>query len=103
MDGATRMASRLARSPFPPIGDYGFLSDCESVALVAPSGNVEWLCLPRVDSPSVFGAILARVVSEPDRPEGLFATLVDRFAAVGGIELEAPRRSTPARVADLSG
>ena len=48
-------------------------------------------------------AILARVVSEPDRPEGLFATLVDRFAAVGGIELEAPRRSTPARGADLSG
>jgi alpha,alpha-trehalase len=50
----------LARSPFPPIGEYGFLSDCESVALVAPSGNVEWLCLPRVDSPSVFGAMLDR-------------------------------------------
>jgi len=47
-------------SPFPPIADYGFLSDCESVALVAPSGTVEWLCLPRIDSPSVFGAILDR-------------------------------------------
>jgi alpha,alpha-trehalase len=45
---------------FPPIADYGFLSDCEVTALVAPSGNVEWLCLPRIDSPSVFGAILDR-------------------------------------------
>src|SRR3954464_13720871 len=48
------------RSAFPPIADYGFLSDCETTALVAPSGNVEWLCLPRMDSPSVFGAILHR-------------------------------------------
>jgi GH15 family glucan-1,4-alpha-glucosidase len=47
-------------SPFPPIGEYGFLSDCEAAALVAPSGNVEWLCLPQMDSPSVFGAILDR-------------------------------------------
>jgi GH15 family glucan-1,4-alpha-glucosidase len=47
-------------SPFPPIGDYGFLSDCETTALIAPSGNVEWLCLPRMDSPSVFGSILDR-------------------------------------------
>jgi alpha,alpha-trehalase len=47
-------------SPFPPIGEYGFLSDCETTALIAPSGNVEWLCLPRMDSPSVFGAMLDR-------------------------------------------
>jgi GH15 family glucan-1,4-alpha-glucosidase len=47
-------------SPFPPIAEYAFLSDCEVTALVAPSGNVEWLCLPRIDSPSVFGAILDR-------------------------------------------
>ncbi|MFL5912639.1 MAG: glycoside hydrolase family 15 protein [Gaiellaceae bacterium] len=47
-------------SPFPPIADYAFLSDCEVSALVAPSGNVEWMCLPRMDSPSVFGAILDR-------------------------------------------
>ncbi|MFN2606280.1 MAG: glycoside hydrolase family 15 protein [Acidimicrobiales bacterium] len=48
------------RSPFPPIASYGFLSDCEGTALVAPSGNVEWMCAPRPDSPSIFGAILDR-------------------------------------------
>jgi GH15 family glucan-1,4-alpha-glucosidase len=50
----------VGASPFPPIADYGFLSDCEATALIAPSGNVEWMCLPRMDSPSVFGAILDR-------------------------------------------
>jgi GH15 family glucan-1,4-alpha-glucosidase len=47
-------------SPFPPIAQYGFLSDRHVQALIAPSGNVEWLCLPRPDSPSVFAAMLDR-------------------------------------------
>ncbi len=48
------------RGGFPRIADYGFLSDCHSGALVAPDGAVEWLCLPRFDSPSVFAALLDR-------------------------------------------
>src|SRR5436305_1245148 len=50
----------LGHSPFPPIADLAFLSDCETTALVAPSGNIEWMCLPRTDGPSVFGAMLDR-------------------------------------------
>ncbi len=45
---------------FPPIGSYGFLSDCHTSALVSFSGDVEWLCLPRFDSPSAFAALLDR-------------------------------------------
>jgi hypothetical protein len=52
-------------SVFPDIGSYAFLSDCETNALVAPSGQVEWLCVPRPDSASIFGALL-------DRSAGLF-------------------------------
>src|SRR5829696_3574470 len=37
-------------SPFPSIAEYAFLSDCETNALVAPSGNVEWLCSARPGS-----------------------------------------------------
>ena len=48
------------QSPFPPIAEYAFLSDCESNCLVAPSGAVEWMCVPRPDSPSVFSALLDR-------------------------------------------
>jgi GH15 family glucan-1,4-alpha-glucosidase len=47
-------------SPFPRISSYGFLSDCHTGALVAPDGSVEWLCLPRFDSPSAFSALLGR-------------------------------------------
>jgi GH15 family glucan-1,4-alpha-glucosidase len=47
-------------SPFPPIADYGFLSDCHTGALLASDGSVEWLCIPHFDSPSVFAAMLDR-------------------------------------------
>ncbi|WP_094287505.1 glycoside hydrolase family 15 protein [Mycobacterium lehmannii] len=70
------------QSHFPPIEDYAFLSDCETTALIAPDGAVEWLCLPRMDSPSVFGAIL-------DRDAGHFRI------GPAGVDVPAARRYIP--------
>jgi GH15 family glucan-1,4-alpha-glucosidase len=74
--------SYSSHSAFPPIAEYAFLSDCATSALVAPNGNVEWMCLPRFDSPSIFGAIL-------DRGAGTFRIAPD------GVEVPVARRYLP--------
>src|SRR4051794_22056366 len=57
---AQREQSAAMPSPFPPIADYGFLSNCHTGALVSPDGGGGWLCVPRFDSPSLCGSLLDR-------------------------------------------
>ncbi len=65
---------------FPPIGSYGFLSDCHTAALVSYSGAIEWLCIPRFDSPSVFAALLDRDAGRFNlKPQGVIVPISRRY------------------------
>jgi GH15 family glucan-1,4-alpha-glucosidase len=55
-----RPATHTELSTFSKIADYGFLSNCHTGALVSLDGSVDWLCIPRFDSPSIFGSLLDR-------------------------------------------
>src|SRR4029450_8600608 len=70
-----------------PIAEYGLLSDCNTAALASRGGSIDWLCVPRFDSPAVFGRVL-----DPDaghwsiRPAGEFTT--ERRYLDGSLVLE---------------
>jgi alpha,alpha-trehalase len=82
-----RARSAAEQGAFRPIADYGLLADCRSAALVTNDGSIDWLCLPRYDSPAIFSRIL-----DPDaghwsiRPAGEFS--VERRYIPGTLVIE---------------
>ena len=70
-----------------PIAEYALLSDCNSAALVSSDGAIEWLCMPRFDSPAVFARILDAAAGHWSvRPTGAFHT--ERRYLPGSLVLE---------------
>jgi GH15 family glucan-1,4-alpha-glucosidase len=83
---------------YPPIAAHGLIGDLQTAALVATDGTVDWLCLPRFDSPSVFASLLdirkggrfaLAPVGAQHVPAQMYlpntAVLVTRFLSEGGV------------------
>ncbi|SED94745.1 glycoside hydrolase family 15 protein [Ruania alba] len=84
-----------------PIGDYALLADLHTGPLVSAEGSIDWLCLPRFDSDSVFAAILGT----PDHGRWLMApsegTLTERVYEPGTFVLRSTW-STPTGTAEIT-
>src|SRR5437899_4485740 len=99
MDAEQTQESPTTSSTYQPIEDYAVIGDLHTVALVGKNGSIDWCCIPRFDSPSVFGALLDANkggffrIAPPDTPgighKQLYLPetniLITRFLTVDGV------------------
>jgi GH15 family glucan-1,4-alpha-glucosidase len=54
----TKKNYRIRSNNYKPLNDYAITGSMDSYVLVALDGFIDWCCLPHLDSPSIFGALL---------------------------------------------
>ncbi|QKJ20825.1 glycoside hydrolase family 15 protein [Microbacterium hominis] len=106
-----------------PIEDYALLSSCRTAALVSREGSIDWLCVPRYDAPSIFGALLgtpehghwalrprARSATSTRRYDGRSFILITRWETPTGVAevhdlmpVDGPRVDLVRRVVGIRG